>query len=188
MKDERLRNTPRPEEHSPARPSRELAELKATALLSRAGFAKPPVDVEECARAAGIAMVMRSDLGVGSRDDTSAVLMQRGEVLTALINARQSPARQRFSLAHEIGHWVLERTPSSSELAPIASRSRRYNELERICDYFAASLLMPRRWMQQFVAEGRTAGELAKLFDVSMPAMSARMRELDLATQRGRLK
>jgi Zn-dependent peptidase ImmA (M78 family) len=96
--------------------------------------------------------------------------------------------RQRFSIAHEIGHWVLERAPVTHDLAPIAHRGRAYDELERVCDYFAASLLMPRRWMQHFVAEVRTAGELGKFFDVSVPAMSARMRELYLATQRGRLK
>jgi Zn-dependent peptidase ImmA (M78 family) len=48
--------------------------------------------------------------------------------------------RQRFSIAHEIGHWVLERAPITHDLRPIASRGREFTRLERICNYFAASL------------------------------------------------
>lgn len=131
--------------------------------------------------------MVTSDLGIGDADGSSAVLMQRGEVLIALINERHAPVRRRFSLAHEIGHWLLERVPGTKELAPIAARGRTYDRVERVCNYFAASLLMPRAWVRDRVNIGMTTGELARAFDVSAPAMAARMRELGLATQRGRL-
>jgi Zn-dependent peptidase ImmA (M78 family) len=156
----------------------EYAELKATALLALARIPRPPVDVNECARAAGIALVIPSDRGEGTDDDASAVLMQRGDVVVALINSRQSPRRQRFSLAHETGHWVLERIPGTKDLAPIAARGRKYDQLERVCNYFAACLLMPRNWIRDRVEWGMTNGELVKAFDVSMPALTARLREL----------
>lgn len=153
------------------------------ALLAQARMPGPPVDIEVCARVAGIALVIPSDLGTDNDETASAVLMQRGEIVTALVNMRHGRLRQRFSLAHEIGHWVLERLPGTKELAPVAARGRRYDSLERVCDYFAACLLMPRPWVRDRVQRGDTIGDLARAFEVSAPAMSARLRELDIVTQ-----
>lgn len=178
MRDEQLRRPPPDEEPERRPPTFEYAELKATALLAQARIPGPPVDVIECARVAGIALVIPSDRGEGTDDDASAVLMQRGDIVVALINSRQSPQRQRFSLAHETGHLVLERAPGTKELAPIAARGRRYDRLERVCDYFAASLLMPRNWIRDRAEWGMTNGELVKAFDVSTPALVGRLREL----------
>lgn len=145
-------------------------------LLAQARITKPPVDVEECAQASGIALVNYIQMRV----ERSAMLMQTREGPVAiLVNEGHSLVRQRFSIAHEVGHWVLERAPVTHELRPIAARGRRaYDELERICDYFATCLLMPRNWIDHRVEWSMTNGELTKAFDVSMPAMLRRLREL----------
>lgn len=186
MREERLRRRVPREDPRPHAPDRDVAELKATALLAKARILKPPVDVEECARVAGIAMVTNADLGVGQGDDsTSAVLMKRADVIVIVVNSRQVKARQRFSIAHEIGHWALERAPATHDLRPIAASGRRYDELERVCDYFAVCLLMPRNWIRDRVGSGMTIAELEKAFQVSTPALVGRLRELDYYSRRG---
>ncbi len=184
MRDERLRQpVPRVRANGVPRPTRELAELKALAVLAEIRPTRLPIDVDDAARAAGIELVEYATLG-----GQSAILSVVAGIPAVLVERSHARVRQRFSIAHEVGHWVLERAPISHDLRPIASRGRAYTELERICDYFAASLLMPRIWMQERVAIGMTSGELAKAFEVSESAMSARMRELGLVTQRGRLR
>lgn len=67
---------------------------------------------------------------------------------TILISSRYSFEIQRFTAAHEIGHYILhpfvgDRT-LHREMATDGTRTTR-SELEREADYFAACLLMPRR-------------------------------------------
>ena len=184
MRDEFLRRRPRelePEARRP--PTRAYADLKAMALLAQSRMAQPPVDIEWCAVTAGIRLISYDRLGGQS------ALLSVIEGIPVMIVERDHPrTRQRFSIAHEIGHWVLERAPLTHELQPIAARGREYTALERVCDHFAVALLMPWNWMRDRVAIGMTAGELAKAFEVSDGAMSRRMRELGLATQRGRIR
>src|SRR5579884_1109662 len=63
-----------------------------------------------------------------------------------VLNAEEPAQRRRFTLAHELGHWVCQvleghRAPvfcRSTDLAPDAVRA-----LEREANVFAAELLMP---------------------------------------------
>jgi Zn-dependent peptidase ImmA (M78 family) len=86
--------------------------------------------------------------------------------------------RQRFSLAHEIGHRILHPAyHARHELEPVAAR-RDASRLERTVDHFAACLLMPRGWFAPRMREGASAADLAREFDVSLGAAQARIREL----------
>src|SRR3954469_8488240 len=127
MRDEFLRR--RPSDPAPGErfPTRELAELKAIALLAQAQITAAPVDVEMCARVAGIALVGYADLGT-----QDALLSIVQGIVAVLLNEKHQTSRQLFSLAHEIGHWVLERKPVTHELRPIAARGREYNAIERL--------------------------------------------------------
>jgi Zn-dependent peptidase ImmA (M78 family) len=89
--------------------------------------------------------------------------------------------RPRFSIAHELGHVVIAKETGAGSLAPAAHRGRKNSELERACDYFAACLLMPRRWVLDHHAQTPNARVLARTFDVSPTAMIARLHELGLA-------
>lgn len=62
--------------------------------------------------------------------------------LVAVVRADDPKARQRFSLAHEIGHALLHTRGVRSDL------SCRDTEVERVCDRIAAELLLPRRLYQ----------------------------------------
>ncbi|HMI80472.1 MAG TPA: ImmA/IrrE family metallo-endopeptidase [Solirubrobacterales bacterium] len=114
------------------------------------------------------------------------VWIDRGE-------ARRSPGRRRFTIAHEIGHLVLhvpalpeafydgpgdvreieEGSPGSKLTGP---RRR-----EREANLFARELLMPESLVnEQAHATGFNLPALAKRFEVSVPAMRLRLRLLKL--------
>lgn len=88
-----------------------------------------------------------------------------------LVNALDHPYRQRFTLAHEYKHIIDH------------GRSINPDFEERICDYFAACLLMPKRlvigaWTRGHVERNIVA--MADTFGVSRPAMSYRLSQLGL--------
>jgi IrrE N-terminal-like domain len=61
--------------------------------------------------------------------------------------ARESPGRRRFTLAHEVGHWVCQ--VLEGRVAPVFCRAEEVGvgegrALEREANVFAAELLMPQ--------------------------------------------
>lgn len=60
--------------------------------------------------------------------------------------------RYHFTLAHEVGHWILHRNLASSPQldsdAYVCHNGHRRPRIERQADYFAACLLMPRRMVR----------------------------------------
>lgn len=62
--------------------------------------------------------------------------------------------RQRYTIAHELGHWFLRDSGLSNGLH-VANQP--HSAVEKWCDQFAASLLMPRDWV---VGDLRGAGVL----------------------------
>ncbi len=78
------------------------AQSRAKALLEKHGFNDLPVDVARLAKLEGVE-VDRADFG----DEISGVLMKDGDRAIIGVNARHAPTRQRFTIAHELGHFVL---------------------------------------------------------------------------------
>lgn len=67
---------------------------------------------------------------------------------TILVSTRFSYEIQRFTAAHEIGHFILHPQIGSRTLhreLPVDGRYINRSALEREADYFAACLLMPRK-------------------------------------------
>lgn len=112
---------------------RDHALERAVRLSERFGVEPPPL--RDIAQAAGIVDVQeRSGLGAAgllvSRDDGA---------YTAVVCAEDPPTRQRFSLAHEIGHVLLAEEGHAPDLGHSDP------EAERVCDEIAATLLLPAR-------------------------------------------
>jgi Zn-dependent peptidase ImmA (M78 family) len=107
--------------------------------------------------------------------------------------ARRSPGRRRFTIAHEIGHFLLhvpvfqkvfydqpgnieeiEADPPTVDIPELRRREREAN-------VFARELLMPERLVsEQARATGFNLPALADRFEVSVPAMRLRLRLLKL--------
>lgn len=104
----------------------------------------------------------------------------------AYINKDDWPQRQRFTLAHELGHLVRhnETHGRDAEVGLVEYRaelsSLGSDQTEIWCNAFAAELLMPEAVIYKYWAKGYTAEQLRNLFDVSKAAMANRLNNLGL--------
>jgi hypothetical protein len=102
------------------------------------------------------------------------------------VNRENGKGRQRFTGAHELGHYVLRCRDEGSlgeDWGDIAFRCEpeidEKNSKETWANQFAAALLMPRPLIEKLRAEQPELAILAAEFGVTPRAMSVRLRELD---------
>lgn len=101
-----------------------------------------------------------------------AKLAGDGEVAAILVNKEHTGERQRFTLAHELGHLVLRISASLSE-----------RDAEKAMDRFAGAFLVPERPLRAATGDHRTdisLGELVELkkrFLVSLQVLVVRLRQ-----------
>ena len=88
-----------------------------------------------------------------------------------------SRRRDRFTIAHEIGHFVLHSDLGKVQLT--ASRENS-NRAEWEANWFAANFLMPEKIFREKSAEGLSNAQLADCFDVSEAAIEVRKSSLGI--------
>jgi Zn-dependent peptidase ImmA (M78 family) len=110
----------------------------------------------------------------------SGVTMIKNDSPRILLNSNESPARQRFTLCHEIAHVVLGLPTNHMDIPPWAYTKRDANEAA--CDVFAAELLMPYSLFKPMMSEDEPSLEmlddLASKFGTSFPATGSRFASL----------
>ena len=98
--------------------------------------------------------------------------------------AHTSRARDRFTIAHELGHFFLHyRLPRVNGRPIDRLRAARYggDQAEIEANWFAASFLMPEgRFSEEYRATGGDLTQLAAKFGVSTAAASVRAKSLHL--------
>lgn len=165
----------------------ETVEARAERLLAELGLEMTPIPVDRVAARLGV-QVERTTFG----DDVSGVLVIEDGRGVIGVNAAHAPVRQRFTIAHEIGHYMLHR----DELPVfIDKQMRQYlavfrdgqsasgeHRREREANGFAAALLMPAALLREEVDRLRldledeeSVGVLAARFKVSQRAMDLRL-------------
>ncbi|MDF3057506.1 MAG: hypothetical protein K0R17_1721 [Rariglobus sp.] len=80
--------------------------------------------------------------------------------------------RRRFTIAHEIGHYILH--TQFGKIRPVKITRDGSNRLEWEANWFAAGFLMPATEFKRLAQQGRNDAELAHHFDVSMAAVEIR--------------
>jgi hypothetical protein len=179
-------------------------EARAWALLREfrhhcGGVITPPVDVD-----------LVGELALGLTWDWDTIPEPPGKIIWAglhpqerriVLNERHAgkfrgnAGLERFTKAHEIGHWDLHVAPSALRQPhlpglepeePLYCRGAQKSWLERHADWFAAALLMPAplivpmaRRMDLFESGARH--ELRDRFNVSLAALSVRLKTLGIA-------
>lgn len=98
------------------------------------------------------------------------------------VNEKEAENRRRFTIAHEIGHYVLHPSSLLHYDRPDVVHFRAKNILgpeEREANYFAAELFMPEELLRKCIVVGIDSGpELAERFKVSVEAMGYRLANL----------
>jgi len=143
---------------------------KAEELVRQVGFHDPPVDVR--------AVAGKLDLEIMELSLPSwffGVLMKVEGDPYIVVNKMMPEHRKNFTIAHEIGHYVLH----DDELCYMKNSKRSY--FHREADIFAAELCMPtymvRKEAQKWFNDHRY---LARLFGMSEIAMVRKMQEMGL--------
>jgi len=151
-----------------------VAERQAIELLKQLHVTEPPVPQFVISSLSGVVVDRRPDW------PTAGMAVRGPRHWRIVLNASEPRQRQRFSLAHEFKH-VLD-DPVIERLHRHLSPERRRQRTERLCNYFAACLLMPRAWIKRDWYGGlQDPRELARRYYVSLEAMRTRLSELGLA-------
>ena len=175
----------------------EEIERAASDLLHSAGVLKTPVPLHR------IATFLKANIHQQTFEDmVSGVLLIQGEEHHIMVNKAHHPNRQRFTIAHELGHLVLHH--QSGDRLFIDTHLRAYQRRgaaasgvyeepgstttpaeEKEANQFASALLMPRELLLSKTVDREFWDELdvaslAAEFGVSEQAMSIRLRQLEV--------
>ena len=92
------------------------------------------------------------------------------------VNANHSETRRRFTIAHEIAHYVLHKNLIRDGIVDdTLYRSGLSNLIEMEANRFAAEILMPTHLIRAAIRKEFSISKLAKQFNVSNEAMAIRL-------------
>lgn len=169
---------------------RKSIQKRVRTLLEKQGVTVAPVPVERIAKS------LEAQVRFSPLDDelSGMIYVKKGTPIIG-VNALHHPNRQRFTMAHEIGHLLLHRAEITKEIhvdkefPTVLMRdvvsSTGINEMEIEANFFAAELLMPAEFLvrslddQPFDIDDEGAvSALAKEYKVSVSAMKYRLGNL----------
>jgi Zn-dependent peptidase ImmA (M78 family) len=169
------------------RADKKKAREAARTLLERYRIRSTPVPIERIARSLGVRLEYAP-----LDDELSGLAYVRDGVPIIGVNTLHAPARQRFTLAHELAHIQLHRTEldgavhvdrGSLRRDALASAGTDPTEIE--ANTFAAELLMPTELLMAALSghsvdleDDEAVALLAKRFKVSEAAMRYRLSSL----------
>lgn len=138
----------------------------ANYLLRIFSIEKAPVPVGLMANCLGVQVYRAPNFG----ELQGALYYPNGEP-TIYVNATHSAVKQRFTIAHELGHLVLhEEGQKFRELSYVGPFSKKVEE--RQANTFAAHLLMPLSILEPYIASRRVSEvDAARFFQVSERAL-----------------
>lgn len=151
--------------------------LRPEQVLKRFNLYEAPVEISTLAANLGLRVVPWDY----ADDHVSGQISYDGESAPIVyVHSRQSHVRQRFTVAHEIGHAVLHlREGVPMDLPRDTNFEARGNRIEAQANGYAAALLMPfgllSHWGPQYAWD---TDLLASLFMVSRTAMEIRLNRL----------
>jgi hypothetical protein len=162
--------------------TRDAFRREAERLIEAAGITREPVSLLD------VVSVLNLSLVEADREPFSceAALAPLGDGHVISLRRGGNERRRRFSIAHEIGHFVLHPARARHERGGTVNEAMRTQERE--ADAFAAELLMPEHLVRRAALEdGADVRRLADRFEVSETAMSLRLRRLGLAERQSDL-
>lgn len=119
----------------------------------------------------------------GGQSLSGLLLPALGEIWVDAGEAREWPPRRRFTIGHELGHWMLHRhgdravyCRSSAVEADASAQPEELPPREAEANAFAAALLMPARLVrEQYARTHRDFPRLCSTFGASGAAMGRRL-------------
>ena len=167
--------------------SKARIKREVQALLSTPGAEVRPVPVNLIARARGIDLVFEPQKS--PEDDVSGFYFREGDRRVIGVNSTHPTVRQRFTIAHELGHAVLHDSEGLHLDQAFRLRDSRSSQAvdrdEIAANAFAAELLMPEDEVLDLVLaspvdlnDEEEIAIFAKRFGVSAQAFTYRLANL----------
>jgi Zn-dependent peptidase ImmA (M78 family) len=171
-------------------------EAKAFELIQNCKITSPPVDVEKIAKSISLT-VFPYDLG----EVSGALIIENNQAYIGY-NPSHNHKRKRFTIGHEIGHYCLHCVAKNETIIKDQlfvdkdfivkyrnANNYSYTEQkqEQQANAFAAALLMPVKFIKKELCDKKNAlldenaliDHLADCFDVSVPAMTFRLENMN---------
>jgi len=152
-----------------------------------------PTKIIESARLKGLKVLPLDIVGVAEllnikimlkpfEDDVSGMLVKNDDgTWTIFVNSLHHPNRQRYTIAHEIGHYCLHKLLKDKFEDMIFFRGTETNKEEYQANSFASELLMPENEFKRLLKEGvNHIEDLADRFEVSTLALRLRAKSLGM--------
>ncbi len=137
-------------------------------------------DIKAIINAKGIEIKYSKDMPPSE----SGRLEKIGDKWTITVNDNHHPNRQKFTMAHELAHYVLHRDSSSAFQDTTFFRDEAYTPIEFAANEFASQLLMPEEYVRSCINDGtKSIRGLAEAFEVSIDAMKNRIKSLGYKTK-----
>lgn len=155
-------------------------------LLDKNEIDEAPINVEKIAQKLKLKVLYQSLKG-----DLSGCIIREDDHAVIGVNSFHSETRQRFTIAHELGHFLLhegeevfvDHSFRINRRDGISKTTQKPEEIE--ANIFAAQLLMPKRLLIKELSDGELdltdddqIAKLAQKYKVSQQALSYRLANL----------
>lgn len=92
-----------------------------------------------------------------------------------LVNKNDPKTKQRFTIAEELGYYILYEEKLKENEIHINLIDKEINEEEKEVEYFAGALLINKTLLENVYNSSSTILELSELFKVSVSSMTVRL-------------
>jgi len=147
------------------------------ALKSRTGLSYPKNNLLEIANEIGVSVSFVELPMIQDNIEIDGIIKWDHGNAKILINDSYNPTRKTFTLAHELGHFLLHPEVDKLRIDKFNYRDdTQESRQETEANYFAASLLMPKDEFVKVVSVVEDISAVAKYFGVSEIAVKNRLR------------
>mgnify|MGYP001567997187 CR=1 FL=1 len=158
-------------------PNYKRAEEKAAQVLAKFDIAEPVIPVQEIAQREGLTIVYFPPNTETSKKVSGFF---DPKTKTIYVNSDDPPARQSFTIAHELGHFELDHSPDKYNVLPRFASPIDKDPTEQEANCFAANLLVPNDMLQKIINRYNLTKQdttlLADLFGVSTDVIKYRLK------------
>lgn len=112
--------------------------------------------------------------------DISGYIKENNDNVDIYIDSNDAASRQRFTVAHELGHLLLHPDKKIPEGGRILFRNGSYSPQEREANAFASELLMPTDWTVGMYNKGYDCQKIARAFGVSPSAVEVKLYKMGM--------
>ncbi len=146
---------------------------KVRSILKNLNIKEAPIPVERVANLFSLEVVYYPKFP----DSVSGTIIKDEDLHAIGINQNHPEVRQRFTIAHEIGHYIM----GHDENKILDDTFDKNTDKEREANKFASELLMPYDLLKSDIEQkAQDIPSLAKKYEVSEQAMSIRLLETSL--------